>query len=111
MQEDLRIWVEGQSDRPLVLRAKGEVDMLTIDMFARRLHQVCATACPHSTVVIDLRQLRFFCCAGPRVLIEAHQLCRDNDIALRMKANRAVLRTLELTEMDRLLPITSETPL
>ncbi|MGM1058326.1 STAS domain-containing protein [Saccharothrix sp. Mg75] len=86
-----------------VVRVTGEIDMFTSDDLFHR----CASALDGGAagLVVDLSEVTFFASSG----IAALGRVREHNAAPRrpvhVVASRAVRRSLELTAMDRLLPL------
>jgi anti-anti-sigma factor len=59
----------------VTLRLNGELDIVTVPDFARRMGEVLMTLNPGRTLVVDLSGLEFFGVAGARVLFSAAGTC------------------------------------
>ena len=91
----------------VVVRAFGEVDMLTAPSLAEALRAGCVATTPPGPLVIDLTGIQFFAAAGLTVLVAAQLLCRERQVTLRVVANhRSVLLPLRVTGVDALLDVT-----
>lgn len=111
-----------------VVRAIGEIDLLTAPGWAQILHGVClelaaqpsppqpSSPCPSEAVgqgqrpaprlVCDLSGVGFLGACGLGVLVELAEHADRLGVALRVVAEaRPVRRILELTALDRVLPI------
>lgn len=101
----LRLFQESDGGA-VVLRAVGEVDMVTSQLLAKHLTCVESEVVPPAPIVLDLTGVTFLDSAGLTVLVDHHQRCVEMGTALRIVADhRAVLRTLELTGLDALLTV------
>jgi len=108
--ELLRVFQE-ERDAAVVLRAVGEVDMVTSLLLAEHLTRVEAEIVPPAPILLDLTAVTFLDSAGLTVLVDHHQRCADLGSALQIVADhRAVLRTLELTGLDALLTVFPRVP-
>ncbi|QUQ63744.1 STAS domain-containing protein [Kutzneria sp. CA-103260] len=95
--------VERPADDIVVVRASGEVDMITAPALESRV--VTLVGEKPRLLVIDLTEVRFFSSAGLAVLALAHREA-DEGTQLRVVANdAAVLRPLELTGLTEDLSI------
>ena len=90
----------------VVVRASGEVDMLTASGLAAALHAGRGAAHPAGLLVIDLTGLRFFSAAGLTVLVVTRRHCRERQVTVRLVAtDRSVLLPLRITGLDELFDI------
>jgi anti-anti-sigma factor len=80
--------------RIAVLRARGEIDMLTIADLRDALDDRLAAG--SATVVVDLRGVSFVDCTGIGLLADARRRARRRGIRLRIVAGRTVARTAAL---------------
>jgi anti-sigma B factor antagonist len=95
----------------MVLRAVGEVDMVTSRLLAEHLTRVESEVVPPAPIVLDLTGVTFLDSAGLTVLVDHHQRCVELGTVLRIVADhRAVMRTLELTGLDALLTVVPRAP-
>jgi anti-sigma B factor antagonist len=91
------------SEEALVLRVTGEVDMATVGLLREHLYQHLRGA--HRGVVLDCTEVSFLAACGISLLLEIADHARAEGMALRLVArSRVVLRALEVTQVDRLLP-------
>lgn len=93
----------------LLVTVSGEVDALT----APRLVAVLAEQLQAdllATLIVDLRQVRFFASLGIAALIEARDLAAARGVRFRLvvDANRRVTRPLEMSGMAELLELHAE---
>lgn len=89
-----------------VVHAVGEVDMGTAPELRAHVLAACDAAKEPAPVVVDLTGVDFFGSSGIGVLIEAHRRCQAQRTPLRVVVtSRPVLRTLEISELDKVLDI------
>jgi anti-anti-sigma factor len=100
----LTVTVDGRA--PAVLRAVGEIDLLTVEQLRAALDQALAGA--RRTVVVDLRGVSFMDCAGIGLLVETHNRARLRDLRLRILAGPAVARTVALLDLTAVLGLVVE---
>lgn len=87
-----------------VLRAIGEVDVLTTPRLAAALQLLLGTH--PRTVVVDFTGLTFLSAAGLGTLAETAVAGHDHGIVLRLVADSpAVLRPVQLTRLDEYIPL------
>jgi anti-anti-sigma factor len=72
--DQLRIDAQREADR-VVVRLDGELDMANASLLQTALERETDTA---STVVLDLRQLRFMDSTGLRVILWARERCQSS---------------------------------
>jgi anti-anti-sigma factor len=92
----------------VIVRAAGELDMLTTPRLRSRLFAHLAAG---QHVVLDLSEVTFLSASGLQVLVEADDAARDLGISLHVTGagNRAVTRPMEITGLRDVL-IVSEVP-
>lgn len=80
-----------------VLRARGEVDLLTV----ADLRAVLDAWLPSGvrTIVLDLRSVSFVDCAGVGMLADARLRAGRRDVTLRIEPGRAVTRVAALLDL------------
>jgi anti-sigma B factor antagonist len=87
-----------------VVSLTGEVDLHTAPELERALDGVMALGC--TSAVVDLADVSFIDSTTLSVLLRTHTRLRELGGRLVVVASdRRILRTLELTGLDRLLPI------
>lgn len=92
-----------------VLVVVGEVEMMTMSRFEEALNSALSER--PETLVVDLGKVEFFASAGMNALVAAYQQA-GMDTAVRVVAsNRATVRPLEVTGLDRTIPIYSSVEL
>lgn len=97
--------VEGHS---VVVRAGGELDMLTAPRLSGQLDLAEAIVVPPAPVVLDLSGLTFLSSAGLSLLLEHDRRCAELGSRLEIvPGGRAVTRPLEATGLDEILTITT----
>lgn len=95
-----------RSDDALFVRAKGEVDLGTVAQLDSALDAACDEVSPPMAVVADLSGVTFLASSGLSALVRAHERCTAAGTPLRvLVGNRAVLRGLEVTGLDKVLDL------
>jgi anti-sigma B factor antagonist len=89
--------------RTAVLRARGEIDMLTVTHLRSALD--CLLRSGAGTVVVDLRDVSFVDCTGIGLLADARRRARRAGIRLRIVAGRAVARTAAVLDLTAALGV------
>ena len=90
----------------LVLRVVGEVDLATVGLLREYLHKHLAQG--HRGLVLDCTEVSFLAASGIGLLVEIAAQARAEGVALRLVSqSRLVLRALELTETNDLVPRTA----
>ena len=84
-----------------VLRARGEVDLLTTDLLRTTLDTWLHVGV--HTVVADLREVSFVDCAGVGTLADARRRADDRGVTLRILPGRAVARLAALLDLTDVL--------
>lgn len=89
-------------DTSAVVSVAGEVDLVTVASLRAEITECLRT--PPSVLVIDLSAVGFLGSAGLSALLDTHRESAP-EVDVRIVANqRVVLRTLQLTGVDELLP-------
>jgi anti-sigma B factor antagonist len=87
----------------LVLRVAGEIDLATEESLRKYIHTHAHGA--HRGVVLDYTEVSFLAACGVGLLAEIADQAHVQGVVLRLVAqNRAVLRALEVTGVDGLIP-------
>jgi anti-sigma B factor antagonist len=87
----------------LVVRVVGEVDSATVGWLREHLHKHLSGV--HRGVVLDFTEVSFLAACGIGLLVELVDQARAEGVALRLVArSRAVLRALEVTGVEELVP-------
>lgn len=94
--------VEGNA---VIVRAVGEVDMLSVPVLAEQLTLAAETATPPGPVVADLREVVFFGSNGISALLVAQDECKQHDVAFRVLGTRIVTHPLDVTGASAALRI------
>jgi anti-anti-sigma factor len=94
---------------PPVMTVRGEVDLASAPKLAAGLSELIGRG--HSLVALDLGSVEFMDSTGLGVLVGSIQRLRERggDLVLR-SASPAVVRILEISGLDRLLPPAGPTP-
>lgn len=85
-------WVSSSEVRVV---AVGEIDLSNADLFTEHVFRA---ACNCLGMVIDLRGVTFFGCAGFSALCEVENRCRTANIRWTVEPGRTVARTLEICD-------------
>ena len=109
-EPDELLWVDRSvENHSVVVRAGGELDMLTAPRLSRQLDLAEAIVVPPAPVVLDLTGVTFMASAGLSVLVAHHRRCADLGSRLAIVANsRAVTRPVKLTGLDKYLAVASD---
>ncbi|HYQ64556.1 STAS domain-containing protein [Actinophytocola sp.] len=104
------LWLERSvENHSVVVRAVGEVDMLTAPRLSRQLDLAEAIVVPPAPVVLDLTGLTFLASAGLSLLLAHDKRCTELGSSLAIvPGGRAVTRPLKLTGLDKLLTVTPD---
>jgi anti-sigma B factor antagonist len=94
--------VEGDA---VIVRAVGEVDMLSVPLLAEQLALAAEVAKPPGPVVADLREVVFFGSNGISALLVAQDECKQRDVTLRVLGTRVVTHPLDVTGASAALTI------
>lgn len=90
-------------DGMVILRVVGEVDLVTVGRLRSHLDKQVPGA--YRVVIVDCTDVSFLAACGIGLLIETAERARAEGMALWLVANgRVVLRALEVTEADKLVP-------
>jgi anti-sigma B factor antagonist len=93
-------------EHAIIVRAFGEIDLATAPALHLSLREASELATPPTPVVADLSGVDFLASAGLSVLVELHELCRDQRTPLRVVASTlAARRSLRVTGLDQLLDV------
>jgi anti-anti-sigma factor len=103
---DLKVWTENWEGTPVV-RAQGEVDLATVDDL-RSAARDAVRAKPEA-VIFDLRQVTYIDSSGLGILVATRkQLGNAPDSVVVITSQPAVLQSLQITGLDRILRIMPE---
>jgi anti-sigma B factor antagonist len=91
-----------------VLRARGEVDLLTVAHL--RAHLDTALTTGPRAVVVDLRGVSFIDCTGIGLLADARCRARGRDVRLEIVPGRAVARVAALLDLTAALGLDGPAP-
>jgi anti-anti-sigma factor len=98
--------VEGHS---VVVRAGGELDMLTAPRLSDQLDVAEAIVVPPAPVVVDLTGLTFLSSAGLSVLLAHHRRCAELGSRLEIVPGGSVVtRPLEATGLNEVLTVVTD---
>jgi anti-anti-sigma factor len=100
---ELYVSTEEWGDTP-VIRAEGEVDLGTVDVFRKAVSEVVRSK--PEKVIFDLRDLTYIDSSGLGVLVATRkQLGSKSGCVTIVTAQPAVLQSLNLTGLDRVLEV------
>ena len=98
--------IEHRSRGPAVIvRAVGGVDTDTAPLLIQHLTLAAQQATPPGPVVVDLREIHMFGFRGIAALTKIHHQCQLWHLDLRVLANSAVARILQVSGADKALTI------
>ncbi len=100
----LTIHVDDRDDS-VVLRAAGEVDLLSVELLRTALDTWLHLGV--HTVVADLRAVSFVDCAGVGALVEGRRLAHRRGVALEIVPGRAVARLAALLDLVDVLGLSA----
>jgi len=92
----------------VLVRAKGEVDSVTVNQLVAQLDAGLKAAATHTArlLIIDLRALTHFGSAGLTAVLECHRQGIQTRTSVRLVAdNNLVVRVLQVTNMDSVLEL------
>lgn len=105
---DALLWVQRTvENHSVVVRAGGELDLLTAPRLSTQLDLAEAIVVPPAPVVLDLTGLTFLGSAGLSVLVAHAERCAalGSRLAVLSDDNAVVNRPLEMTGLDKLLAV------
>jgi anti-sigma B factor antagonist len=104
---DELLWVERLvENHTVIVRASGELDMLTAPVLSRQLELAEAIVVPPAPVVLDLKGITFFSSAGLSVLLTHRERCMELGSRLQIVASsRVVIRAVVLTGLADILVV------
>ncbi|WP_328608683.1 anti-sigma factor antagonist [Amycolatopsis sp. NBC_00345] len=86
-----------------VVHATGEVDVSTAPQLR---HEALPDGPVPALLVLEFTGVTFLDSAGLTVLVQLNEWCREHEAAFKVVTrSRAVLRTLQITALDRILTI------
>ena len=89
----------------VVVRAVGEIDLVTVDLLSVQLTGAVQTVTPPGPVVVDLSAVTFLGSAGMAALIVTHRQCLQLGVFLRVVAQSVLTRRLALRGLVGVLTI------
>jgi anti-anti-sigma factor len=103
---DLIIWSDNWDGNPVV-GAEGEVDLSSVDALRTAASQ--AVREQPNTLIFDFRKVTFIDSSGLGILVAARKQLRNNpDAVVVVTAQPAVLQSLQLTGLDRVVRVLRE---
>ena len=95
-----------QRDGGVVVSVWGSVDMIDVPEFQRELETCAAEA--NLTIVVEFTGLEFIGGAGLDAIVGAYDLGKKHNTRIVMAGNNALVRRiLEITRLDRIIPISA----
>ncbi len=91
------------SGRSEVLTVAGEIDLNVAGPLRDEITQ-CLDAGPEA-LIVDLSAVTFLSSSGLSALVDAHRMSAPDTAVRIVAADRAVLRPLQITHLDRVLPV------
>ncbi|WP_420880229.1 anti-sigma factor antagonist [Rhodococcus sp. (in: high G+C Gram-positive bacteria)] len=88
----------------VVLRARGEIDVLTAQMFEEALDRA-ASRLPGSVLIADLSEVAFLASAGLAVLVRCSDDIPDGNRFIVVAHGPTTVRPLELTGLTEVLEV------
>jgi anti-sigma B factor antagonist len=86
-----------------IVHATGEVDVSTASLLR---HEAVPDGPAPALLILEFTGVTFLDSAGLTVLVQLNEWCRERAAAFKVVArDRAVLRTLQITALDRILTI------
>lgn len=105
--EPLRVHREMHGDA-VVVHISGEVDLITAPVVDAQLAEAEETVGSSALVVVDMTGVTFLASVGLSLLVEHDRRCSRAGTPLRVVAtNRAILRAIAVTGLDKELAVTS----
>jgi len=103
---DLQVWTEDWNGTPVVA-AEGEIELATVDRF-RSAASDAVRGKPES-VIFDLRKVTFIDSSGLGILVATRKrLSNEPSSVVVITDQPAVLQSLEITGLDRVLRVVRE---
>jgi anti-sigma B factor antagonist len=105
------LWIDRRVDNhSVIVRAVGEVDLVTAPLLSTQLAMAVAVVVPPAPVVLDLEGMSFLSAQGLKVLLRHHQRCVDLGSRLEIFGGRVVRRVVAAAGVDQVLLIRSPAP-
>jgi anti-anti-sigma factor len=100
------------TERALVLRVSGTLDLVTAHGAALRLREMVAALPPPSLVVLDLTTVEFLSAAGLRTVRELAAACADKQVSVRLASGPGSVarRILTIARFDEDVPTFDDVP-
>jgi anti-sigma B factor antagonist len=96
------------SGRSVIYQVTGEIDTLTAPHVDKALQELNDASVAH--VILDLTEVPFLSSSGLSILALHHDRCRKQDVTFAVvAAQRATLRAIQITALDRLIPLYQNT--
>lgn len=103
---ELKVWVEDWDGVPAI-RAEGEVDLATVHSLRSAASEVVRSS--PGRVIFDLRKVSYIDSSGLGILVATRKrVGADQDAVTVVTDQPAVLQSLEITGLDRILNVLRE---
>jgi anti-anti-sigma factor len=104
--DELKIWTDNWDGNPVV-GAEGEVDLSSVDQL--RTAASLAVREKPTTLIFDFRKVTFIDSSGLGILVATRKQLQNNPDAVVVVTNQpAVLQSLQLTGLDRVVRVINE---
>ncbi len=101
----VKVWTEEWDGVP-VIGAEGEIDLGTVDSFRQAVSE--AVGLHPSSLIFDLRQVKYMDSSGLGILVAARRKLGGTDPVVVISDQPAVIQALRITGLDRVLKVLSE---
>jgi anti-sigma B factor antagonist len=103
------LWVDRVVDNhSVIVRAFGEVDVVSAPLLDEQLVLAEAVVVPPAAVVVDLSGVSFLGSAGLNLLIDHRSRCAALGTQLRIVGGRVIRRTVALAGLNEVLPVSPD---
>lgn len=92
-------------DHPVVLHARGDIDLATVPQWERALTETTDRASRPQAVIADLTEVQFLACCALPALAAAHHRCVEQGTPMLVVGNPLVTRILTLSRLHEQLTI------
>ena len=100
------LWIDRTVDNhAVIVRAVGEVDLVSAPLLSAQLRLAEAVVVPPAPVLLDLTGVTFIGSAGLSVLLEHHERCAELRTRLQVVGGRVVTRVLAAAGLTEEIPV------
>jgi anti-anti-sigma factor len=100
------LWIDRTVDNhAVVVRAVGEVDLVSAPSLSTQLRLAEAVVVPPAPVILDLSGVTFIGSAGLSVLLDHRDRCAELGTRLQVVGGRLVTRVLAVSGLAQALPV------